>query len=59
MIKEKTLAKFKMAQLVKLVIHEVTRSHTSLLKLMIWGRFVCLEAKLNLFGYRGLISIFL
>ena len=37
MMKEKTLAKFKMAQLVKLVIHEVTRSHTSLLKLMILG----------------------
>ena len=27
MMKEKTLAKFKMAQLVKLVIHEVTRRH--------------------------------
>ena len=37
MIKEKTFAKFKMTQLVKLVIHEVTRSHTSLLKLMILG----------------------
>ena len=37
MIKEKTLVKFKMTQLVKLVIHEVTRSHTSLLKLMILG----------------------
>ena len=37
MMKEKTLAKFKMAQMTKLAIHEVTRSHTSLPKLMILG----------------------
>ena len=37
MIKEKTLAKFKMTTLAMPVIHEVTRSHTSLLKLMILG----------------------
>ena len=41
MMKEKTLAKFKMAQLVKLVIHEVTRSRHKLAEAYDFGGDFC------------------